>query len=106
MYKRVKLIISGIFTVPATGTWRVNYSIFSKYCRFNYNTVYLYYQAQNVEEMQYWTVADTNCGFSTGGRESFFNAKKEQTFYLYTPSSGAVQQGGLTDIMFCFEYVN
>jgi len=72
-------IKSGIFVVPATGTWRVNYSILSKYSTSNYNTVYLYHQGQNVEEMQYWTVA-TDSGWSTGGREAFFNAKKNKLF--------------------------
>jgi len=99
-------INSGIFVVPATGTWRVNYSIFSIYCLHNFNIVNLYHRGLIVGEMVYNTVADTNCGWSTGGREAFFHAEKSETFYLRTPSAGAVHGKGLNDIMICFEYLN
>ena len=106
MYKRVKLIFSGIFVVPATGTWRVSYSLWSTFCTLNDNTVNLYHQGLIVEEMVFNSVADTNCGWSTGGRETFFHAEKEETFHLFATSVDNNGLSGLRQIMICFEYLD
>ena len=79
MNKRVKVIISGVFTVPANGTWRMTYNLWSAYGGKDQNVLRLIYQGSEVVEMIYRSVAWTGAYkdryvFSTGGREAFFHA--------------------------------
>ena len=112
MYKRVKVIISGVFTVPANGAWRVNYNLWSAYGGKDQNVLRLIYQGTEVVEMIYRSVAWTGAYkdryvFSTGGREAFFHAEPEETFFLYASEIDVgVGPRGLFDILICFEYLN
>merc|ERR1712066_390750 len=99
-------IKSGIFVVPATGTWRVNYSLYSLYGFNNVNIVNLYHQGVQVREIEYYarTTATDTALIENGGREAFFTAKKEETFHLF---ANLIQgKNILYDIMICFEYLN
>merc|ERR1711997_843902 len=77
-------INSGYFFVPATGTWRVSYSLYSQYAANQRNKVDLYHNGQEVGVMEYFAAYfQQHVGLiETGGREAFFTAKKLDTFHL------------------------
>ena len=93
--------ISGIFTVPVSGTWRVTYSLYSRVNSGDINSAYLYTNGDQVAESQHWTNSETGEVWSTGGREVTREFSQGDKIDLRTTS----MDGEYWRINFCAEYV-
>merc|ERR1712179_404933 len=93
---------TGIFTVPASGTWRVWFNFWSSVNNKQENSGALYLNGQKIPETEYRTRLDGASNmWVTGGREILYDAKINQQFSLKTEDN----DNGLFNIVLCFEFV-
>jgi len=94
--------LSGVFTVPVTGVWRVSFSLHSNVDTGQYNDVYIYHNQQKIQETWHLTHSEYYKVISTGGRELITRAEQGDTFHLGTETI----DDGIYFITTCFEFVS
>ena len=92
--------ISGVFTVPVSGVWRVSYSLYSVVNGGDYNWAWIYHNNAQQGETQHSTWSNSGQVISTGAREVTLNARRWDSIYLRT----TVMLGEYVDISICFEF--
>ena len=91
--------ISGIFTVPAPGAWRVSFSLYSVVpSGGSHNHAWLYFNGKQLGETGYWSRSSGE----TGGREYTLKAGRGDTISLRTSSMGS--SGTFRNIIFCVAF--
>ena len=93
--------ISGIFTVPVSGVWRMTFSMTS-FVRFGEgNLAILHLNGNKVEGSQYYTYCDAKEVDSTGGRQVLMEFKQGDNIDIRTTRMDYKYH----NINFCAEYV-
>ena len=101
-YLDINICLSGVFTVPVSGAWRVTYSMYSR-LESGENRVYVYFNGNQLPESELvFTETDTGKKRSTGGREVTVAASAGDTIYLKT----AGMEDSYHDIYFCVAFEN
>ena len=93
--------ISGIFTVPMSGAWKVTFGLKSVTKSGEWNSVFLYLNGQPLQESLHHTYnSDSGTVTSTSGRGVTREANAGDTIELRTSVDGAYAY-----INFCAEYI-
>ena len=92
--------ISGIFTVPVFGIWKVSFSLQSRVLGKEENIVWLYHNNERVTWSLHKTRSNNDEIYSTGGREIILDAQEEDTINLGTTT----MERDLYEILLCLEY--
>ena len=93
--------ISGIFTVPVSGTWRMTLNMYSRVDSGDYNYSYLYRNGQELYETFHDTFSGSGEVRSTGGRMVTLEASAgDQLAIVATKMDGSYWY-----IMYCAEYI-
>ena len=87
--------LSGIFTVPVSGSWRVVYSMRSHVQNGKENWAFLYLNGEALPESLYYTYSSSH---TTGGRVLTLEANAGDTITLR-------MDGDYVRIIFCAEYI-
>ena len=93
--------ISGIFTVPVSGVWRLTFSMWSRVSTGDVNLAWLFINGRPVNESQQHTFSSSSTLYSTDGREVTREFSQGDNIELRTTT----MDGGYTSINFCAEYV-
>ena len=95
--------ISGIFTVPVSGAWRISYSIQSNVGRGEGNYSWLSLNGNQLQESQYVTFIESDgLARSTGGRVLTLEASAGDTIEMKT---GAIDHD-YRYIILCVNYIS
>ena len=92
--------ISGLFTVPMSGTWRVHFSARSNLWGGKQNEAIIFHNDKEITETIHHTYAGKDVVSSTGGREVTLDAKAGDTLSLRTK----IFDNKFYRILTCFEY--
>ena len=95
--------ISGVFTVPVSGAWRVSYSLRSEVSwgdRKQANSAYIYHNTERLEHSIYFTYSDEWVK-EMASRTVILKAWAGDSIKLWASS-----QGNCRDILTCFEYLH
>ena len=95
-------MLLGVFTVPATGVWRVSFSLMSEVNTGQTNYVNIYHNQQRIEETRHRTSSEYYWVTSTGGRELITRAERGDTFHLAIETT----KDWIGNIITCFEFVS
>ena len=93
-------LISGIFTVPAPGAWRVSFSLRSAVNSGKSNVAWLYFNGNKLGETQHHIYSGSGTLYITGGRVWTLKASRGDTISLRTTH----MSGDLFDIIFCVAF--
>ena len=93
--------ISGIFTLPVSGAWRVSYSLRSSVGSKKGNYAYLYMNRNQLTETLHNTYSESGQVYSTGGRVWTLEASAGDKIELRADNMG----GDYYRIIFCAEFI-
>ena len=93
--------ISGVFTVPKSGVWRVSYSLRFVIAGNNRNWAWLYHNGVKIRESEDYSGASDSWVTALGGRELLLKAEEGDSISFRT---GEVYSEGLHDILKCVEF--
>ena len=93
--------ISGIFTVPETGVWRMSFSMESRVYSDEDNIAYLSLNGEGVDESEHRTYSQSGVVQSTGGRQ----VTRELTAGDNIEIRATRMDGEYRRILFCAEYL-
>ena len=93
--------ISGIFTVPVSGAWRLSYSMRSAVESGEYNLCYLFINGNLLLFTEHYTYSENGNMGSTGGRVVTLEASAGDEIEVRTTHIG----GDYLTISFCAEFI-
>ncbi len=93
--------ISGIFTVPVSGAWRVSYSMRSRVDSWQSNTAYLHMNGDILYGTEHVTYSESGVVSSTGGRVVTLEASAGDKIELRATSMSSRYYENL----YCAEYI-
>ena len=103
IYLRLIFCISGIFTVPVSGAWRVSFSMQSQVQSKEANHAFLYLNGDQLPESKHDTYSSSSL-VTTSGREVILEARKGDSIKLKMKRGWGYN--GYWDTSFCAEYIN
>ena len=93
--------ISGIFTVPVSGTWKMSYSLRSEVNSDEDNYCKIYINGNMLWETDYYTYSETGRVSSSGGRVVTMEASAGDKIEIRADR----MDGFLYYILYCAEYI-
>ena len=82
--------ISGIFTLPVSGAWRVSYSLRSSVVSKKVNHAYLYMNRNQLTETLHDTYSESGLVLSTGGRVASCDSLEQEKLTQYSLLDGSL----------------
>ena len=93
--------ISGIFTVPVSGVWRISFSLTSNVHSGQQNYAFLYFNGDQLDETEHHIGTEVGDVDSTGGRVIILEASAGDSINL----RATLVQRELWRINFCAEFI-
>ena len=98
--------ITGIFTVPVSGVWRVRFSLYSYLDSSQVHESYLYLNDGQLGETLHSTYSQNGLAASTSGREWTMEASVGDAITLRATRMDAGGDSGYYRMNFCVEFIS